>query len=96
MNSKIIATGLFAVTAAAVAAFPFYRRHVRNHRLAPPPPIVNQGQQVAPKVEVVFVLDTTGSMSALIAAAKEKIWSIATTMAMPMKRRDQHGTDCLS
>jgi Mg-chelatase subunit ChlD len=32
-------------------------------------------------VEVVFVLDTTGSMSGLIAAAKEKIWSIASTMA---------------
>jgi uncharacterized protein YegL len=32
-------------------------------------------------VEVVFVLDTTGSMSGLIQAAKEKIWSIATTLA---------------
>jgi uncharacterized protein YegL len=30
---------------------------------------------------VVFVLDTTSSMSGLIAAAKEKIWSIATTLA---------------
>jgi hypothetical protein len=29
----------------------------------------------------VFVLDTTGSMSGLIQTAKEKIWSIATTMA---------------
>ena len=34
-----------------------------------------------PKVEVVFVLDTTGSMSGLINAAKEKIWSIANTLA---------------
>ncbi|MCF6188915.1 MAG: VWA domain-containing protein [Cocleimonas sp.] len=34
-----------------------------------------------PKIEVVFVLDTTGSMSGLIQAAKEKIWSIASTMA---------------
>ncbi len=34
-----------------------------------------------PAVEVVFVLDTTGSMSGLIAAAKEKIWSIANTLA---------------
>jgi Mg-chelatase subunit ChlD len=34
-----------------------------------------------PAVEVVFVLDTTGSMSGLIHAAKEKIWSIANTMA---------------
>ena len=34
-----------------------------------------------PKVEVVFVLDTTGSMSGLIAAAKDKIWAIANTLA---------------
>ncbi len=35
----------------------------------------------AKRVEVVFVLDTTGSMSGLIHAAKEKIWSIASTLA---------------
>lgn len=34
-----------------------------------------------PKIEVVFVLDTTGSMGGLIAAAKEKIWAIANTLA---------------
>jgi uncharacterized protein YegL len=34
-----------------------------------------------PKVEVVFVLDTTGSMSGLIQAAKDKIWAIANTLA---------------
>lgn len=34
-----------------------------------------------PRIEVVFVLDTTGSMGGLIEAAKEKIWSIASTMA---------------
>jgi uncharacterized protein YegL len=32
-------------------------------------------------VQVVFVLDTTGSMGGLIAAAKEKIWSVASTLA---------------
>jgi Mg-chelatase subunit ChlD len=30
-----------------------------------------------PKVDVVFVLDTTGSMSGLLSGAKRKIWSIA-------------------
>ncbi len=34
-----------------------------------------------PRVEVVFVLDTTGSMGGLIQAAKTKIWSIANTLA---------------
>ena len=32
-------------------------------------------------VDVVFVLDTTGSMRGLINAAKEKVWSIANTLA---------------
>ena len=34
-----------------------------------------------PKVDVVFVLDTTGSMGGLIQAAKEKIWAVANTFA---------------
>ena len=38
-------------------------------------------QHHAKKVEVLFVLDTTGSMSGLIDGAKQKIWSIATKIA---------------
>ncbi len=37
--------------------------------------------EAGPSVEVVFVLDTTGSMGGLIAAAKEKVWAIANTLA---------------
>jgi Mg-chelatase subunit ChlD len=37
--------------------------------------------QEQPRVEVVFCLDTTGSMGGLIDAAKQKIWSIATQIA---------------
>ena len=33
-----------------------------------------------PRIEVCFVLDTTGSMGGLIAGAKEKIWSMANEM----------------
>ena len=35
-----------------------------------------------PRIEVVFVLDTTGSMSGLIQSAKDRIWSIANTLAV--------------
>lgn len=35
---------------------------------------------VKPRVEVAFVLDTTGSMSGLIEGAKKKIWSMANTI----------------
>lgn len=39
-----------------------------------------QAAPAKPVVEVAFVLDTTGSMGALIEGAKRKIWSIATTI----------------
>lgn len=39
------------------------------------------GQRMArPRMEVVFVLDTTGSMSGMIAGAKQKIWAIANKL----------------
>src|SRR5687768_16166038 len=34
-----------------------------------------------PKVEVVFCLDTTGSMGGLLEGAKQKIWSISNQIA---------------
>lgn len=37
--------------------------------------------QPAPKVEVVFCLDTTGSMGGLIEGAKQKIWAICNQIA---------------
>jgi Mg-chelatase subunit ChlD len=40
----------------------------------------NQKKLVVPRIEVCFVLDTTGSMSGLIEGAKQKIWSIANEL----------------
>lgn len=41
-----------------------------------------------PRIEVVFVLDTTGSMSGLLEGAKEKIWAIANRLAAGEPRPD--------
>jgi Mg-chelatase subunit ChlD len=41
----------------------------------------SQQQQARPKIDVVFVLDTTGSMAGLIEGAKQKIFSIASRIA---------------
>lgn len=49
------------------------------HKTPPPPPEPQQGPR--PQVDVVFVLDTTGSMSALIDGAKKKIWEISRFIA---------------
>ncbi len=80
MKSKIIAIGLFALTAAAVAYYPTVRGNVTQ--VVKRPPVIQNILPIVepPKIEVVFVLDTTGSMSELIQAAKDKIWSIASTM----------------
>lgn len=46
-----------------------------------PPPAVETTPAAKPRVEVCFVLDTTGSMGGLIEGAKQKIWSIANEIA---------------
>jgi Mg-chelatase subunit ChlD len=89
MKSKLIALALFAVTAAGVALFPAYQSVGGITPVKPPPavapagdpPLVNPLANERSRIDVVFVLDTTGSMGGLIQAAKEKIWSIASTMA---------------
>jgi len=79
MKSKIIALALIGFTTATVALYPSYRGIGATPQINSPQ--VGTLQNESPQIEVVFVLDTTGSMSGLIQAAKEKIWSIATSMA---------------
>jgi hypothetical protein len=55
-----------------IGVLPFMALGMSEARAAP-----SHGQQ---RVEVAFVLDTTGSMGDLIDGAKRKIWSIATTI----------------
>lgn len=89
MNSKILGTALLVLTAATVGFYP--QLHAKLVAGAPPDLIDPLDQrdplgalivpQDRPRIDVVFVLDTTGSMSGLIQTAKDKIWSIARTMA---------------
>jgi Mg-chelatase subunit ChlD len=89
MKTKPLAIGIFVATAATVAYFPAIQQAIATttKMIKTPPTIVNPitippvFTNQRPQIEVVFVLDTTGSMGGLIAAAKEKIWSIASTMA---------------
>jgi Mg-chelatase subunit ChlD len=89
MKTKPIVIGVFIATAATVAYFPAIEQAIATTTLMikTPPTVFNPVTipsvvpNQRPQIEVVFVLDTTGSMGGLIAAAKEKIWSIASTMA---------------
>jgi Mg-chelatase subunit ChlD len=84
MNTKLWAVGLLSVTAGTVALFPAMQQAWATANAMPiqaGPLTVTPAVNGRPQIEVVFVLDTTGSMGGLISAAKEKIWSIASTMA---------------
>lgn len=81
MKSKLVALSLLAVTAVAVSFYPALHRAAAHAPVTVAPTVVDPLSNERPRVEVAFVLDTTGSMGGLIQAAKEKIWSIASTMA---------------
>jgi Mg-chelatase subunit ChlD len=86
MKRKLIALAIFAATAGTVAFYPTdHGAGAVNMPQADPAqlilPPIDLSANERPLVEVVFVLDTTGSMSGLIQAAKDKIWSIASTVA---------------
>lgn len=76
MKSKIIAVTLIIASAIGIALFPSLNT-AKTTAGNDPDTTVPQNH----RIEVVFVLDTTSSMSGLIEAAREKIWSIANTMA---------------
>ena len=85
MKSKLLAITLFGLTLAAVVYYP--QLSAKSIQVDP-----TLTQKITsdhnPRVDVVFVLDTTGSMGGLIQTAKEKIWSIATTMASAQQTPD--------
>ncbi len=81
MLKKLIPVTLLGLTAAAAVYLP-EGFSLNDQRMQPlPNPLVAPVPNQAKKIEVVFALDTTGSMSGLIQTAKDKIWSIANTMA---------------
>lgn len=70
---SVVTRSISAVALAAALAAPAWA-------IAPSAPEAPETN--AAQVDVVFVLDTTGSMGGLIQAAKEKIWAIANTLAL--------------
>ena len=81
MKTKILALALIAATAIGIAVFPTIKKANAITKTG------ISGEQKH-SIEVVFILDTTSSMSGLIQAAKEKIWSIASTMASAQQNPD--------
>lgn len=98
MKPVVAIASLFALTAGMLAAYPHASRTAPNTAAAATTPVAAPTAPAAaiavasqhPKVEVVFVLDTTGSMSGLIQGAKENIWSIASSMAQAKPTPELH------
>ena len=82
MKTKLVALILFVTTAIGISLAPSIQQVQA---------ITGGNSTTTPQahqIEVVFILDTTSSMSGLIQAAKEKIWSIANTMASAQQSPD--------
>ena len=85
MKAKLLGVALFGITLGAIVYYP----QLAAKSIQVDPAIDHHiTASHHPKVDVVFVLDTTGSMGGLIQTAKEKIWSIATTMAAAQQTPD--------
>ena len=84
LSSKVVALSLVTLTASGIAFFPAIKQALAKTMPHDEILLPNQKHQI----EVVFILDTTSSMSGLIQAAKEKIWSIASTMASAQQNPD--------
>lgn len=90
MNKYLLGAALVAATTGLVTFYPNSAgpgttaqamNLTSTQPAATPLATTSQNGQNRPRIDLVFAIDTTGSMSGLIAAAKEKVWSIASTMA---------------
>ena len=81
MKTKLLVSALLLTTAVVVYAYPGALRLAQQPQPAATPVNAIAAPAAKPLVEAVFVLDTTSSMSDLIQAAKNNIWSIASNMA---------------
>jgi hypothetical protein len=85
LTRPVLAAALATATFAAPLAFaeaPTSQVAPKQEQPAPVKPAQDaQKPDSRPQIEVVFVLDTTGSMSGLIEGAKQKIFSIASRIA---------------
>src|SRR5687767_5288831 len=87
LTKALVAAGV----GTALLAIGYGGRRTPTHVTADPPritqppavvtPTPTPAQTRRPRVELVFALDTTSSMSGLIEGAKRKIWSLASFVA---------------
>jgi len=70
----------------AFAGFSFFGGDVHPVEVPEEPPVVETRADGGQTLEMVFVLDTTGSMGGLLDAAKQKIWGIVNDVMQKQSR----------
>lgn len=80
-RQRIVTTGITSVAAATVALVLWLKPWAGGSLTKPEPtdvdPIAHVQQGKSTKVDIVFAVDTTGSMGGLLDGAKRTVWSIA-------------------
>jgi hypothetical protein len=79
-RQRIVSYGIPSTAAATIVAAALLTPWARSPTPQPPDPIVNvvPSEPGTHAIDVVFAVDTTGSMGELIEGAKRTVWSIAT------------------
>ena len=78
MNIKQLFSGTLVLAGVCALAAPKENDSTQSAKLT--------AKAARPRMEVCFVIDTTGSMGGLIEGAKQKIWSIASHIASGQRR----------
>src|SRR4026208_1385681 len=73
-RQRIVSFGIPTAAVGTIVAAALLSPWTKSPEPTPPDPIVAPGHQI----DVVFAVDTTGSMGGLIDGAKRTVWSIAT------------------
>lgn len=98
MKNKTILLGLLALASISVFAFTFptlsvsVQGHPRiyEHNVTPTPVVTQQDNtNVANKIQIALILDTSGSMSGLIDQAKTQLWNIINELSKAHKDSTQ-------
>lgn len=89
-RQRIVTTGITTAAAATVALVVWLKPWAHQDIKSPPPPPEPIAVHSAHQIDIVFAVDTTGSMGGLLDGAKRTVWSIANQVRDIDKNADLH------
>lgn len=89
-RQRIVTTGITTAAAATVALVIWLKPWATQDIQTPHDPIVQVTPAAKHRIDIVFAVDTTGSMGGLLDGAKRTVWSIANQVRDLDKNADLH------